>query len=84
MERTYGEDSQGRKLHQLTIHSLRHSHIMHYVHVHKLPLPVVQKQVGHKTLKATSVYLNPSDEMVARAYRKASQAADMHAENSAA
>ena len=58
----------GRKLHQITIHSLRHSHIMHHIHNYKLPLPIVQKQVGHRTLKATSVYLNPSDEAVANAY----------------
>ena len=56
----------------LTIHSLRHSHIMHHIHTHKLPLPIVQKQVGHRTLKATSVYLNPSAEAVAEAYEGAS------------
>jgi len=67
--REYGVDSKGRKLHQITIHSLRHSHIMHYIHTHKLPLPIVQKQVGHRTLRATSVYLNPSDETVGDAYR---------------
>lgn len=38
-----------------------------------LPLPIVQKQVGHKTLKATSVYLKPSDEAVAEAYEAASE-----------
>jgi site-specific recombinase XerD len=48
---------------------------MHYIHVHKLPLPVVQKQVGHKTLKATSVYLNPSEETVAQAYEQVRPAA---------
>jgi integrase/recombinase XerD len=68
LDREYGTDAKGRKLHQLTIHSLRHSHLMHYIHVHKLPLPIVQRQVGHKTLSATSVYLNPSDEDVAMAY----------------
>jgi len=67
-DREYGRDSKGRKLHQITIHSLRHSHIMHHIHVYKLPLSIVQKQVGHRTLKATSVYLNPSDESVANAY----------------
>ena len=64
----YGTDSLGRALHRLTIHSLRHSHITHYIHTHKLPLPIVQRQVGHKNLKSTSVYLNPSDEAVAEAY----------------
>jgi integrase len=73
LDRDYGRDSRGRALHELTIHSLRHSHIMHYVHVYKLPLPVVQRQVGHKTLKATSVYLRPSDEQVGEAYATARQ-----------
>lgn len=66
--REYGKDSKGRTLHLITIHSLRHSHIMHHIHIFKLPLPIVQKQVGHRTLKATSVYLNPSDEAVGEAY----------------
>ena len=70
LERSYGEDCRGRQLHQLTIHSLRHSHIMHYFHHYKLPLAVVQKQVGHRTLKATSVYLNPSEELLFKAYSK--------------
>jgi integrase len=71
LDREYARDRKGRILHELTIHSLRHSHIMHYVHVYKLPLPVVQKQVGHTTLKATSVYLRPSDEHVGQAYEQA-------------
>ena len=71
LEREYGHDRRGRALHELTIHSLRHRHVMHYVHVHKLPLPIVQKQVGHKSLKTTSVYLRPSDEDVGRAYTEA-------------
>ena len=71
LHRVYGTDTRGRELHQLTVHSLRHSHIMHYIHIHKLPLPIVQKQVGHRTLRATSVYLNPSDEALAEAYESA-------------
>lgn len=71
LSREYARDRKGRVLHELTIHSLRHSHIMHYVHIYKLPLPIVQKQVGHKTLKATSVYLRPSDEQVGEAYDEA-------------
>jgi integrase len=71
LDREYGRDKKGRALHELTIHSLRHSHIMHYVHVYKLPLPIVQKQVGHKSLKTTSVYLRPSDEHVGEAYAEA-------------
>jgi integrase len=71
LDRQYGRDRRGRALHELTIHSLRHSHIMHYVHEYKLPLPIVQKQVGHKSLKTTSVYLRPSDEHVGQAYAEA-------------
>jgi len=70
LERSYGQDRKGRRLHELTVHSLRHTHIMHYVHIHKLPIAVVQKQVGHTNLKTTSVYLNPSEEAVGEAYRK--------------
>ena len=73
LDREYGRDVKGRKLHQFTIHGARHSHIMAYVHVYKVPLPVVQKQVGHRSLKTTSVYLNPSDELVAQAYSEARQ-----------
>jgi integrase len=68
LDREYGEDVKGRKLHQFTVHSLRHSHIMHHIHDYKLPLPIVQKQVGHRTLKGTSAYLKPSEEAVAEAY----------------
>jgi len=71
LDREYGLDSLGRKLHQLTLHSLRHSHVSHYLLRYKLPLPIVQKQVGHRTLRATSVYLNPSIEAVGSAYEDA-------------
>ena len=71
LDRQYGADTLGRRLHQITVHSLRHSHLMTYIHIHKLPLSVVQKQVGHRTLKATSVYLRPSDEAIAEAYENA-------------
>jgi integrase len=69
LDRTYGVDSKGRALHELTVHSIRHTHIMAYIHVHRLPIAVVQKQVGHTSLKTTSVYLNPSEEALAEAYR---------------
>lgn len=73
LDRVYGQDAMGRRLHELTVHSLRHAHVMHYVHLYKLPIAVVQKQVGHTSLKTTSVYLNPSDEAVSEAYRTAQQ-----------
>lgn len=82
LEREYGSDILGRRLHELTVHSLRHSHLMHYIHIHKLPIAVVQKQVGHTSLKTTSVYLNPSDEAVAEAYRDALGKMPPHYHNS--
>ena len=75
LDRQYGTDTLGRRLHQITVHSLRHSHLMSYIHVHKLPLSIVQKQVGHRTLRATSVYLHPSDEAIAEAYENVRPAA---------
>ena len=36
-----------------------------------LPLPIVQKQVGHRSLNTTSVYLSASVEKIARAYEAA-------------
>lgn len=71
LDREYGTDSLGRKLHKFSVHSLRHSHIMHHIHIYKIPVPVVQRQVGHKTLNATMVYCRPTDEMVKEEYEKA-------------
>ena len=71
LQQIYGKDSKGRNLKMFTVHSLRHSHVTHYVIDRKLPLPIVQKQVGHRSLKTTSVYLSPSTEKMAQAYRQA-------------
>ena len=38
LDREYGTDSLGRSLHTFTVHSLRHSHIMHYIHHYKIKL----------------------------------------------
>ena len=70
LQHCYGEDCIGRKLKMFTVHSLRHSHVMHYTIDHKLPLPIVQKQVGHRSLKTTSLYLRPSTEKIAEEYEK--------------
>jgi len=71
LQNVYGNDSSGRNLKMFTVHSLRHSHVMHYTIDYKVPLPIVQKQVGHRSLKTTSIYLKPSTEIVAEAYEKA-------------
>ena len=71
LQQVYGQDSTGRNLNMFTCHSLRHSHITHYVIDRKLPLPIVQRQVGHTSLKTTSVYLKPSGEKMAQAYDQA-------------
>jgi len=73
LQQVYGKDTHGRNLRMFTVHSLRHSHIMHYVVDRGLPLPIVQKQVGHRSLKTTSVYLSASTEKMAQAYSQARQ-----------
>ena len=73
LQRIYAEDSKGRKLKMFTVHSLRHTHVFTYVVDRKVPLPIVQKQVGHRSLKTTSVYLAPSAEKMAQAYSMARQ-----------
>lgn len=77
LQQAYGKDIQGRNLRMFTVHSLRHSHIMHYVVDRGLPLPIVQKQVGHRSLKTTSVYLSASTEKMAQAYNEARKATDV-------
>ena len=47
LQQVYGKDSLGRNLKMFTVHSLRHSHIFFYIVDKKVPLPIVQKQVGH-------------------------------------
>lgn len=73
LQQVYGQDSLGRNLKMFTVHSLRHSHIFNYIVDRSMPLPIVQKQVGHRNLKTTSVYLSASTEKVAEAYKKARQ-----------
>jgi integrase len=70
LQQVYGKDTLGRNLKMFTVHSLRHSHIFSYVVDKKVPLPIVQKQVGHRSLKTTSVYLQPSTEKMAEAYNE--------------
>ena len=70
LQHSYGDDQRGRKLKMFTVHSLRHSHIMHHAVDHGIPLPIVQKQVGHRSLKTTSLYLRPSTEKIAEEYEK--------------
>jgi len=77
LQRVYGKDTCGRTLKMFTVHSLRHSHIFHYVVDRKVPLPIVQKQVGHRSLKTTSVYLSPSTEKMAQAYNAARSNSDV-------
>jgi len=76
LQQTYGADSLGRNLRMFTVHSLRHSHVMHYAVDRGVALPIVQKQVGHRSLKTTSVYLSPSTEKIGMAYRTARQRTD--------
>ncbi len=79
LQQVYGNDCLGRNLKMFTVHSLRHSHIMYYVVDRKVPLPIVQKQVGHRSLKTTSVYLSASTEKMAQAYNAARSKEDVRA-----
>jgi integrase len=76
LQQVYGQDTFGRNLRMFTVHSLRHSHIMHYTVDRGVPLPIVQKQVGHRSLRTTSIYLNPSSEKIAEAYGLARKDSD--------
>jgi len=77
LQQVYGKDTCGRNLRMFTVHSLRHSHIMTYVVDKGVPLPIVQKQVGHRSLKTTSVYLSASTEKMAQAYSQARKTIDV-------
>ena len=70
-QQVYAQDAKGRNLNMFTVHSLRHSHVHHGVVDRRIPLPIVQKQVGHRSLKTTSVYLQPSTEKIAQVYEEA-------------
>lgn len=83
LQQIYGKDTRGRNLRMFTVHSLRHSHIMNYVVDRGLPLPIVQKQVGHRSLKTTSVYLSASTEKMAQAYSEARKTTDVTREPTA-
>lgn len=76
LQQIYGKDTCGKSLRMFTVHSLRHSHIMTYVVDRGLPLPIVQKQVGHRSLKTTSVYLSASTEKMAQACSEARKITD--------
>ena len=78
LQHSYGDDRKGRKLKMFTVHSLRHSHIMHHVVDYGLALPIVQKQVGHRSLKTTSIYLRPSTEKIAEEYEKVKRKQDFN------
>ena len=70
LQQVYGKDTLGRSLKMFTPHCLRHSHIYSYIVDKRISLPIVQRQVGHTSLKTTSVYLQPSTEEMAAAYNK--------------
>jgi len=71
LQQIYGHDKRGRALHLYTIHSLRHSHIMHAKHHQGIRDSIVAKQVGHTSLQAMSAYDKPTEEMVKAAYAAA-------------
>lgn len=71
LDREYGVDTKNRVLHVFTIHSLRHAHINFYINNCKVPVTMVQKQVGHRRLQTTLLYAQVTDGVVAEIYQKA-------------
>jgi len=69
LQQVYGHDKKGRNLHLYTVHSLRHSHIMHAKHIKEIKDSIVARQVGHTSLQAMSAYDKPSNEMVKDAFK---------------
>jgi integrase len=70
LQQVYGNDYKGRNLKMFTVHSLRHTHVTRYVIDRELSLPIVQKRVGHRSLKTMSIFLSPSTEKMAQAYKQ--------------
>ena len=52
---------------KVTTHTLRHSHIVSAL-MSGVPLPMIQKQVGHKRLSTTEVYATVAPVLVKEAY----------------
>jgi len=71
LQQIYGHDKRGKNLHLYTVHSLRHSHIMHARHIHGIRDSIIAKQVGYTSLQAISVYDKPTKEIVKAAYAAA-------------
>jgi len=56
IQRTYGQDKNGRELRTFSPHSLRHLHAVTALDA-GIPLNDLQQQLGHSSLSTTSVYL---------------------------
>lgn len=56
IQRTYGQDRNGRELRVVSPHTLRHLHAVRALDS-GIPLNDLQQQLGHANLKTTSIYL---------------------------
>lgn len=70
IQRIYAHDEWGRPLYTVTPHTLRHTHIVNAL-LKKIPMSVVQKQVGHKRLTTTQIYSDVAPKLVKEAYEDA-------------
>lgn len=52
-----------------TPHTMRHNHIVFGLQ-HKIPMPVIMKNVGHKSIKTTQIYSNIAANDVVEAYKE--------------
>lgn len=69
IQRTYGQDRNGRELKILSPHSLRHLHAVTALDA-GIPLNDLQAQLGHSSLSTTSVYLQADLEHRRRSYER--------------
>lgn len=67
IQRVYAHDERGRPLYSVTPHTLRHTHIVDAL-LRKVPMSIVQKQVGHKRLTTTQIYSDVAPKLVKEAY----------------
>ena len=67
IQHAYSQDSKGRPLNAVTVHTLRHSHIKHAIDKN-IPLQAIMRQVGHVSVRTTKQYLDSNNADVKKAY----------------
>jgi integrase/recombinase XerD len=63
LQKSYGEDSEGRKQNLITAHSLRHYYALQCAK-NEMKAPFLRKLMGHTDISITQVYLNAASDTV--------------------